>query len=76
MTRASPEFKGAGHRVARIAPRYRDDGLTPDGFPYEVFDVVEELADSGAVPWPRLRRAIGATAEALFKMTLGQPHRR
>ena len=26
----SPEFKGAGHRVVRIAPRYAADGLTPD----------------------------------------------
>ena len=26
----SPEFKKAGHRIVRIAPRYLDDGLTPD----------------------------------------------
>ncbi len=31
MKRAtSPEFKDAGHRVVRIAPRYQADGLTPD----------------------------------------------
>ncbi len=31
MKRAtSPEFKGAGHRIVRIAPRYLADGLTPD----------------------------------------------
>ena len=31
MTRAiSPEFKDAGHRIVRIAPRYLADGLTPD----------------------------------------------
>ena len=72
MKRAtSPEFKGAGHRVVRIAPRYKADGLTPDKDALlEVFSAVEELTDFGdalAVSTP----GYGATAEAIFKMTVG-----
>ena len=72
MKRAtSPEFKGAGHRVVRIAPRYHSDGLTPDKDSLlEVFSAVEELTDFGdalAVSTP----GYGATAEAIFKMTVG-----
>ena len=72
MKRAtSPEFKGAGHRVIRIAPRYQADGLTPDKDSLlEVFSAVEELTDFGdalAVSTP----GYGATAEAIFKMTVG-----
>ena len=71
MKRAtSPEFKGAGHRVIRIAPRYQADGLTPDKDSLlEVFSAVEELTDFGdalAVSTP----GYGATAEAIFKMTV------
>ena len=74
MKRAtSPEFKGAGHRIVRIAPRYLADGLTPDkNALLEAFSQVEELTDPShhialAVSTP----GYGATAEALFKMTLG-----
>ena len=74
MKRAtSPEFKGAGHRIVRIAPRYLADGLTPDkNALLEAFSLVEELTDPShhialAVSTP----GYGATAEALFKMTLG-----
>lgn len=72
MKRAtSPEFKGADHRVVRIAPRYLADGLTPDKDALlEAFSLVEELVDfhdALAVSTP----GYGATAEALFKMTLG-----
>ena len=69
----SPEFKGAGHRIVRIAPRYLADGLTPDkNALLEAFSLVEELTDPShhialAVSTP----GYGATAEALFKMTLG-----
>ena len=72
MKRAtSPEFKGADHRIVRIAPRYLADGLTPDKDALlEAFSLVEELVDfhdALAVSTP----GYGATAEALFKMTLG-----
>ncbi|MBT1179411.1 phosphoribosylformylglycinamidine synthase [Bifidobacterium vespertilionis] len=69
----SPEFKGAGHRIFRIAPRYLADGLTPDRQALlDAFALVEELTDPShhvalAVSTP----GYGGTAEALFKMTLG-----
>ena len=66
MKRAtSPEFKGAGHRIVRIAPRYLADGLTPDkNALLEAFSLVEELTDPShhialAVSTP----GYGATAE-------------
>lgn len=72
MRRAiSPEFKGAGHRVVRIAPQYASDGLTPEPEALlEAFSLIESLVDDGtalAVSTP----GYGASAEALFKMTLG-----
>ena len=72
MNRAtSPEFKHAGHRVVRIAPRYLADGLTPDKDALlEAFHVVEELVDfhdALAVATP----GYGGTAESLFRMALG-----
>ncbi|NEG54280.1 phosphoribosylformylglycinamidine synthase [Bifidobacterium platyrrhinorum] len=72
MKRAtSPEFKGAGHRIVRIAPRYLADGITPDKDALlDAFGLVEELTDFGtalAVSTP----GYGGTAEALFKMTVG-----
>ena len=74
MKRAtSPEFKGAGHRVVRIAPRYHSDGLTPDKDSLlEVFSAVEELTDFGdalAVSTP----GYGATAEAIPPGIPGAP---
>lgn len=57
--------------MVRIAPRYKADGLTPDKDALlEVFSAVEELTDFGdalAVSTP----GYGATAEAIFKMTVG-----
>ncbi len=60
MKRAtSPEFKGADHRIVRIAPRYLADGLTPDkNALLEAFS-----RDRGAhrlphMRWPSLRRAM------------------
>ncbi|MBT1172319.1 phosphoribosylformylglycinamidine synthase [Bifidobacterium sp. MA2] len=72
MKRAtSPEFKGAGHRIVRIAPRTLVDGLTPDKDALlDAFGLVEELTDFGtalAVSTP----GYGGTAEALFKMAVG-----
>ncbi len=72
MRRAtSPEFKAPGHRVVRIAPVYHADGLTPDkdGL-LEAFSTVEQLVDfhdAVAISTP----GSGGTAEALFRMTLG-----
>lgn len=67
----SPEFKGPGHRVVRIAPRYAADGLTPDPQALlETFTLVESLTefdDALAVATP----GYGGTAEQLFKMMVG-----
>ena len=66
----SPEFKGAGSRVVRIAPAVYDD-VTPaaEGL-LEAIALVERLIGEGAA------RAVstpgyGGTAEALFKMCVG-----
>ena len=70
-TVTSPEFKGAGHRVVRIAPAYRADGLTPETDSLiAALDAVEALiADGGALAVGTA--GYGCGAEALFKMTLG-----
>ena len=68
----SPEFKGAGHRLLGIVPRYRDDApLVPEPEAEKAaMALVEGLVGSGAalsVATP----GYGATAEALLKMSLG-----
>ena len=68
----SPEFKGAGHRVVRVAARCYDAvGLAPDAEDeLAALDAVESLIGAGAalaVSTP----GYGATAEALFKMCVG-----
>ena len=66
----SPEFKGAGHRVARIAPAAYD-GVVPEAAGLlEAIAVAERLIGEGAalaVSTP----GYGGTAEALFKMCVG-----
>ena len=66
----SPEFKQAGSRVVRIAPAVYD-GITPNAAGLvEAFELVERLIGDGAalaVSTP----GYGATAEALFKMSVG-----
>ena len=67
----SPEFKRPGDRVALIAPDYQEDGVTPcaEGL-ISAMDAVEALIGEGsalAVSTP----GYGATAEALFKMCVG-----
>ena len=67
----SPEFKKADHRIVRIAPRYLDDGLTPDKdgllAAMTMVEYLVDFHDAVAVSTP----GYGATAEALFKMKLG-----
>ncbi|MBW3082435.1 phosphoribosylformylglycinamidine synthase [Bifidobacterium phasiani] len=72
MRRAtSPEFKRAGHRVVRIAPRYLADGLTPDKdgllAAMTMVEYLTDFHDAVAVSTP----GYGATAETLFTMTVG-----
>ncbi|MCF2622493.1 phosphoribosylformylglycinamidine synthase [Collinsella tanakaei] len=67
----SPEFKGVTHRVVRIAPAEYGEDWRPDVAQLlDAFALVEKLADSGAalaISTP----GYGGTAEALFKMCLG-----
>ena len=66
----SPEFKGAGHRVARIAPAAYD-GVVPEAAGLlEAIAVVERLIGEGAV-LAVSTPGYGGTAEALFKMSVG-----
>ncbi|MDM8246922.1 phosphoribosylformylglycinamidine synthase [Collinsella tanakaei] len=67
----SPEFKGITHRVVRIAPATYGEDWRPDVAQLlDVFTLVEKLTASGAalaISTP----GYGGTAEALFKMSLG-----
>ena len=67
----SPEFKGAGHRVALIEPAYCDDDLVPDAESLlAVFGAVEELVREGkalSISTP----GFGGIAEVLFKACVG-----
>lgn len=68
----SPEFKQAGSRIVRIAPRFYDEeALMPDVEGLNAaFDMVERLIGEGAVT-AASTPGYGATAEALFQMCLG-----
>ena len=68
----SPEFKGAGHRVALVAPRcYDAEGIAPAAEDaLAAMDAVQELIGNGsalAVCTP----GYGCMAESLFKMCVG-----
>ena len=67
----SPEFKGAGHRVAVLVPDYADDGLTPDPAALlDTYRLVEGLIERGeALAVSTL--GYGGVAEAAFKMCVG-----
>ena len=67
----SPEFKGAGHRVAAVIPRYLEDGVTPDATALlHTLDYVEQLIGSGAA-LAVSTCGYGGPAEVLFKMCVG-----
>ncbi|MBR3235175.1 MAG: phosphoribosylformylglycinamidine synthase [Atopobiaceae bacterium] len=67
----SPEFKGAGHRVIAVIPRYEEDGLTPQPQAMlDTLDFVEDLIGSGAA-LAVSTCGYGGPAEALFKMCVG-----
>ncbi len=67
----SPEFKGAGHRVVRIAPAtYGEDYRPCAAQLLETLDAVEKLTAAGealAISTP----GYGCGAESLFKMAVG-----
>ncbi|MEF2656304.1 MAG: phosphoribosylformylglycinamidine synthase [Eggerthellaceae bacterium] len=68
----SPEFKQAGARVVRIAPRFYDeDSLIPDVEGMNAtFDMMERLIGEGALA-AAATPGYGCTAETLFKMCVG-----
>lgn len=68
----SPEFKQAGARVVRIAPRFYDeDSLVPDVEGMNAtFDMMERLIGEGALA-AAATPGYGCTAETLFKMCVG-----
>ncbi|MCR5323996.1 MAG: phosphoribosylformylglycinamidine synthase [Lachnospiraceae bacterium] len=66
----SPEFKGTGHTVLRIAPEYADNGLPDPESLLKVFEVVNRLMRNGKVA-ACYTPGIGGIAEAILKMCLG-----
>lgn len=67
----SPEFKRAGHRVVRLVPRMKADGITPESQSLlAVFDTVEQLIGQGVV-CAAATPGYSCTAGSLFTMTLG-----
>ncbi|MFU0464061.1 phosphoribosylformylglycinamidine synthase [Gardnerella vaginalis] len=67
----SPEFKKTNSKILKISPIYKQDGLTPNAQSFlEAIRIVENLTSNKhalAVSTP----GFGASAESLFKMTLG-----
>ena len=67
----SPEFKQAGSKVVLVAPRYQDDGITPEpASMLAALDFVEKTIgyeDALAVS----TAGYGCLAEAVFKMCVG-----
>ena len=67
----SPEFKGAGHRVALIQPSYREDDLLPQTDSLlSAFEAVENLVREGGA-LSVSTAGFGGLAEILFKACLG-----
>ena len=67
----SPEFKGAGHRVALIEPAYREDEILPQTESLlAAFGAVEQLIREGKA-LSVSTAGFGGLAEAVFKACLG-----
>lgn len=68
----SPEFKRAGSKVVRVAPRFYDeDSLVPDVEGMNAtFDLMERLIGEGSVA-AAATPGYGCMAEVLFKMCVG-----
>lgn len=66
----SPEFKGAGHKVVWLAPKYNEDGLPDAGSLKECFNKVSTLVKAGKV-YAAYTPCIGGIAEAILKMSMG-----
>ena len=66
----SPEFKGAGHKLIRLAPETGKDGLPDPESMKALFSQVTELLRSGKV-YACYTPGMGGIAEAVLKMSLG-----
>ncbi len=67
----SPEFKGAGHRVALICPTYEWAGVLPEATSQlKAFELVEQLVREGKV-LSASTPGFGGIAEAVFKACVG-----
>ena len=66
----SPEFKGAGHKVVRIAPEYDENRLPLTDSLLSVFEKVTALMRSGRV-LSCYTPGFGGDAEAIMKMCFG-----
>jgi len=66
----SPEFKAAGHKVIRVAPLRRADGLPDADSQRKCFAKVTELMRDSKV-YAAATPASGGIAEAVYKMCIG-----
>ncbi|MCL2508174.1 MAG: phosphoribosylformylglycinamidine synthase [Oscillospiraceae bacterium] len=66
----SPEFKGAGHRVALIRPEYDENGLPDTQSLLACFETLNKLARDGKV-LAAYTPTYGGIAEAVMKMAFG-----
>nr|WP_304509346.1 phosphoribosylformylglycinamidine synthase [Anaerotignum sp.] len=66
----SPEFKGAGHKVALLLPNYDENGLPTTESLKANFDVINELMRDGKV-FSAYTVTYGGIAEAVLKMSIG-----
>lgn len=66
----SPDFKGVGHKVIMVLPRYDENGLPEAESLKENFCFVHELMKAGKV-FGGYTPTMGGVAEAILKMSLG-----
>jgi phosphoribosylformylglycinamidine synthase len=66
----SPEFKGAGHKVALILPEYDENGLPTAESLKANFDLINEFMRAGKV-LSAYTPTYGGVAEAIMKISMG-----
>ncbi|MDD4844139.1 MAG: phosphoribosylformylglycinamidine synthase [Anaerotignum sp.] len=66
----SPEFKGAGHKVALIMPEYDENGLPTAESLKANFDLINQFMRNGKI-LSAYTPTYGGVAEAIMKMSMG-----
>ncbi|KXL52357.1 phosphoribosylformylglycinamidine synthase [Anaerotignum neopropionicum] len=66
----SPEFKGAGHKVALLLPEYDENGLPTTESLKANFDLINQFMRAGKV-LSAYTPTYGGVAEAILKMSMG-----